>query len=168
MRFFCSVSPSRHFLIYKTVIHCHSYAEASFCQRTAPGSGACWPRGSSPTQRGAAYFTGCTQKSSPLRLLLIMQPWVQIFAWNFTWLSNHQIYTLSTSLVEIYRKMKKMCCFSEDSPPFSVCEHHAELTECEQVHWEDWVALKLSRFKPSGLSHLGHHAGKVSYTPAEA
>ena len=46
-----------------------------------------------------------TKSSRPLRLLLIFQPWVQIFAWNFTWLSNNQIYTLSPSLIEIYCKM---------------------------------------------------------------
>ena len=107
------------------------------------------------------HIPGEHKKSSPLRLLLIFQLWVQIFAWNFTRLSNNQIHTLSPSLVKIYRKMTKLCCFSQDNPPFSVCKHHAKLNECEWVHWEDWVALKLSRFEPTGLSHLGHHAGKV-------
>jgi len=31
-----------------------------------------------------------------------------------------------TSLVEIHRKMTKLCCFSYDNPHFSVCEHHAD------------------------------------------
>ena len=118
-----------------------------------------WPI---PCKVGDFQSTGWTQKSSPpLRLLVIFQLWVQIFAWNFTWLSNNQTYTLSLSLVEIYRKMTELCCFSQGNPHFSLCERHAELTECEQVHWEDWVALKLSRFEPTGLTHLGHHAGKV-------
>ena len=98
----------------------------------------------------------------PLQLLLIFQPWVQIFVWNFTQLLSNQVYTLSPSLVEIYWKMTKLCCFSQDNPPFSVCERHAELTECKRVHREYWVVLKLSRFEPTGLSHLGHHAGKVT------
>ena len=48
---------------------------------------------------------------------------------------DNQPYTLSLRLIEIHRKMKKICCFSQDIPPFSVCERHAELTECERVHW---------------------------------
>ena len=110
---------------------------------------------------GLIYRVNIKTVAPPPRLLLIFQRWVQIFAGNFTWLSNNQIYTLSPSLVEIYQKMTKLCCFSQDNPPFSVCERHAEVTESKQVHWEDWVALKLSTFEPTGLSHLGHHAGKV-------
>ena len=39
--------------------------------------------------------TGWTQKSSPLWLLLIFQPWVQIFAWNFTWLKWSNIHFIT-------------------------------------------------------------------------
>ena len=62
----------------------------------------------------------------------------------------------------IYRKMTKLCCFSQDNP----------LSQCTSImqNWlnangfieKTWVALKLSRFEPTGLSHLGYYAGKVS------
>ena len=99
-------------------------------------------------------------KVAPLRLLLIFQQLVQVFAWSFTSLSNNQIYTLPQSLDEIYTKMTKLCCFNQDNPQFSVFERHVEQTEYEWVHWED-VALKLSRFEPTGLSCLVCHAAKV-------
>jgi len=44
---------------------------------------------------------------------------------------------------------------------FSVFERHAELTERERVHWDECVAVKLSRLEPTGLSYQGRHAGKV-------
>ena len=46
------------------------------------------------------------------------------------------MYTSSPSVVEIYRKTTKLCCFSQENPPFS-------------------VALKLPRYEPIGLSQLG-------------
>jgi len=73
------------------------------------------------------------------------------------------MYTLSPSLIEIYRKVTKLCCFNQDNPRFSMFERHAELTERERVHWEDWVTLKVSRFERAGLSRVGL-AGQV---PAE-
>jgi len=51
--------------------------------------------------------------------------------------------------------MTKLCGFSQDNLHFSVFKHHAEVTEHEQVHWKDSMALKLFIFEPSGLSHLG-------------
>ena len=65
-------------------------------------------------------FIRCTGEHNPLWLLLIFQQCVQTCAWHFTRLLNNQIYTLSPSLVEICRKMTKLCCFSQDNPPSSV------------------------------------------------
>ena len=75
------------------------------------------------------------------------------FAWKFTELLSNQIYTLSQSLVEIYRKVTKLCCFNQDNPNFSVFESHVELTEQNGfVDKTEWPSrLKLSRFEPSGV-----------------
>ena len=65
--------------------------------------------------------TGWTQKvTPPLRPLLIFQPWVQIFAWNFTWLSNNQIYTLSPSFVEYIGKWQNYAVSAKTTPFLSV------------------------------------------------
>ena len=98
-------------------------------------------------------------KSSSLQLLLIFHQWLQIFTWNFTWLSDNQIYTLLPSLVETYRKMTKLGCFSQDNPLFSVCEHHAELTECKRT---TGLLRRLSGPQAVQIwSHPGRHARKV-------
>ena len=55
-------------------------------------------------------------KSIPLRLLLIFQQCVEIFARSFTELLSNQIYTLSPNLVEIYCKMTNLCYFNQDNP----------------------------------------------------
>jgi len=51
------------------------------------------------------YTANTKSRPIALRLLLLFQQWVHFFAWNNTWLLNHQIYILSPSLVEIYRKI---------------------------------------------------------------
>jgi len=85
-------------------------------------------------------------------ILSILQQWVQTLKQNFTWLLNDQTYTFSSSLVQIYRNMTKLCCLNQNNPQLSVFKHHAELTECKRVHWEDPVAYKLFRFQPTELS----------------
>jgi len=45
--------------------------------------------------------------------------------------------------------------FQPRQPFSSMFERHAELTERERFHCEDWVTFKRSRFEPIGLSHLG-------------
>ena len=49
-------------------------------------------------------------------------------------------------------------------PHFSVFERHAELNEHKRVHWEDWVALMLSRFKPLDY-HIWDHDEWPSCSP---
>jgi len=57
--------------------------------------------------------------------------------------------------------MTTLCCVNQDNPRFSAFEHHTALSELSRVHWEKWVAPKLSRFESAGLSRLGHYARKV-------
>ena len=51
--------------------------------------------------------------------------------------------------------MTKLCRFSHDNPPFSAFEHHAERINANGFIEKTALALKLSRFEPTGLSHLG-------------
>ena len=46
----------------------------------------------------------------------------------------------------------KLMLFQPRQPLFLSGWASCRTTECELVHWEDWVALKLSRFEPTGLS----------------
>ena len=61
------------------------------------------------------------KKVLPLRLSLLFQQCVQMFAWNFSQPLNGEIYTVLPSLVEICRKVIRLCYFNQGncSPPIS-------------------------------------------------
>ena len=60
------------------------------------------------------------KKSPPLRLLLILQQCMGIFVRNFTRLLRDQIYTLSSSFIEIFLELTKLHSFNHDKPHFTV------------------------------------------------
>ena len=72
-------------------------------------------------------FNAAWYKVALLRLLLIFQQCMNIFAWNSTQLLNKKIYTLLQSLVEIYRKVTKLCYAVVTSYPCIFLQHYRNL-----------------------------------------
>jgi len=91
----------------------------------------------------AVTTTGWMQKVTPSATFVDISAKRANFCTKFMWLLNYQIHILSPRLVKINRKITKLCCFNQDNPHFSVLEHLTELTKCERVHYEDWVAQTL-------------------------
>jgi len=79
------------------------------------------------------------------------------FCTKFTRLLNNKMHTLLQSFVKLYLKMTKLCSFNEDNPSISQrLERHAD--GCRRTLS---CSLKLSRFVPAGLLHMGRHAARV-------
>jgi len=96
--------------------------------------------------------------NKPMWLLLVFQQHVLVFARNFTQLLNNKTCTLAPSFVKICPEMTKLCCYNECSPQFlsvpSVMQNWLQGKQAVPG------SLKLSRFVPAGLLHLGYHAGR--------
>ena len=63
----------------------------------------------------------------PLRLWLIFQQCLQIFARNFVQPLDNKTYTMSPRFVKVCLTVRELCCFNQDNTNFSAFERHAEL-----------------------------------------